>query len=121
MFKWVLKMVGIALVVCLMWLFVFLFSPFHYTNVPFNAFVSIAVCVLVTAASVVFAYWVLSSRKVIVGVIVLIACGLIAFPIYGPGQVMYNVFRLQGYKYLPAIGMFVSGVSTTYLFSRRKV
>lgn len=122
MLRKILAYCGIALGVCLIWIFaIFALGFIHFTSAIFNVVVSVLVTCLATAASVCFAYRVSGSSKKILGLFVLLGCVFLAYPVYGPGQAMDQIFEYKNYGYFPTIGMLLSGALVTVLVCRYKV
>ena len=121
--KSVLKYFIILLMVLFIWTVVLTFSPFSLESASFSILISSIVPSLSIITVISLTHWISPSNKILVCFITLLLSSLIAYPVYGPGQILdnlfYMTFKISSFKYLPFVSMLISGLCTIFFLNQR--
>ncbi len=105
------------------WAVVLTFTPFSLESATFSIFMCSIVPSLTIIAVIRLTYWISPYNKILFCFITLIISGFLAYPVYGPGQILDNLFfitfKISSFKYLPFISMLISGFCTIFFLNQR--
>ena len=109
--------------VLFIWAVVLTFAPFSIESATFSILVSSIVPSLTVITVIWLTYWISPPNKILICFITFIISSLLAYPVYGPGQILDNLFfitfKISSFKYLPFVSMLISGLATIYFLSLR--
>jgi len=110
-------------VIFFIWTVVATFTPISLESATFSILINTIVPSLTIITVIKLTYWMSPYNKILFCFITFIISCLLAYPVYGPGQILdnlfYMAFKISSFKYLPFVSMLLSGLGTIFFLNQR--